>query len=76
MNTYKIRDGFTVRLDEKTVLDGGDVIELDDDTAAMHAHKLEPVESDAPKKTKAAAKAAEPEKADAATDEPLKPASE
>lgn len=55
MSTYKIRDGFTIRLDEQTLLTSPDVIDLDDATAALHTHKLEPVEADAPKKTKAAA---------------------
>lgn len=76
MSTYKIRDGFTVRLDDRTVLGSGDVIDLDDETAALHAHKLEPAETDAPKKPKAAAKADAPEKADAVTDELPKTAAE
>jgi hypothetical protein len=54
---YRIRDGFTFRGDNGAVIGGGDVIELEDDVAALHAHKLELVE-DTPKrgaKTKAAA---------------------
>lgn len=38
---YKIRDGFSF-IDEKyEVKVGGDVIELDDDSAENHSHKLE-----------------------------------
>jgi hypothetical protein len=41
---YKIRDGFTFRGDDGNTAVGGDTIELDDDVAALHAHKLELVE--------------------------------
>lgn len=44
MRTYRIRDGFTVRLDEGQLLQGGAVVEMDDATADRHAHKLEPAE--------------------------------
>lgn len=40
---YKIRDGFTF-VDGADMKIGGDVIELEDDVAANHLHKLEAVE--------------------------------
>ncbi len=63
MSAYKIRDGFTVRLDELTLLTSDDVVELDDDTAALHAHKLEPADPAKAAEAEAAAKAAEAEAA-------------
>jgi hypothetical protein len=44
---YKIRDGFTFRGDDGQTAGGGDMIELDDDVAELHAHKLELVEDPA-----------------------------
>ena len=43
---YKVREGFSVRLDEKTVFLGGEIIELDDETAAAHAVAIEAVEDE------------------------------
>lgn len=57
---YRIRDGFSVVVDERTVCIGGEVVELDDEQAELHAHKLEPVEQAA-----APAKSDKPAKADA-----------
>jgi hypothetical protein len=48
---YKIRDGFTFRGDDGTTAGGGDVIELDDDVAELHAHKLELVEDPAKRRS-------------------------
>lgn len=42
--TYKIRDGFSFVMPDQSVKVGGDTIDLDDDIAANHAHKLELVE--------------------------------
>jgi len=47
--TYKIRDGFTFVMDDRTVKSGGDIVALEDDVAKGHAHKLEPVDSDSKK---------------------------
>lgn len=41
MSQYRIRAGFAIRVDERTVLQGGDFVELDEAGAALHAHKLE-----------------------------------
>jgi hypothetical protein len=53
---YTIREGFTFRGDDGKVAGGGDTIELADDVAKQHLHKLEPVEE--PTKRKAAPKPA------------------
>jgi hypothetical protein len=45
---YMIRNGFTFVDHQGTAKVGGEVIELDDDVAALHLHKLE--EAPAPKK--------------------------
>jgi hypothetical protein len=47
--TYKIRDGFSFVMDDRTVKGGGDIVELEDDVAKGHAHKLEPVETESKK---------------------------
>ena len=49
---YKIREGFTFVNSDQTVAVGGDIIELDDDVATQHAHKLEPVDLPKPKSKK------------------------
>lgn len=49
---YTIREGFTFVNHDQTVSVGGDIIELDDDVAAQHAHKLEPVDVPKPKPKK------------------------
>lgn len=49
---YKIREGFTFVQSDQTVAVGGDIIELDDDVATQHAHKLEPVDLPKPKSKK------------------------
>jgi hypothetical protein len=41
---YMIRDGFTFRGDDGKVAAGGDTIDLEDDVAQLHLHKLEPVD--------------------------------
>lgn len=46
---YKIRAGFTFVMDDRTVKTGGDVLDLEDDVAKDHAHKLEPVEAEGKK---------------------------
>lgn len=48
---YTIRAGFTFRDDDGDLAVGGDTIELEDDVAKLHAHKLELVE-EAPKRRK------------------------
>lgn len=48
---YKIRPGFSF-VGATGVSVGGDIIELDDDIAAQHAHKLEPVDLPKPKPKK------------------------
>lgn len=55
---YRIRDGFSVVVDERTVRTGGEMVELDDEQAELHAHKLEPLEqAAAPAKSEKSAKA-------------------
>jgi hypothetical protein len=44
LKTYRIRSGCSFRLDDTTVRTGGETIELEDDVAASHADKIEPVE--------------------------------
>ncbi len=44
---YIIRSGSSFRLDDVTVLHGGEVIELEDDVAALHADKIDPAPEDA-----------------------------
>lgn len=39
---YFVRHGYVVRVDERTTHEGGAVVELDEETAAAHAHKIEP----------------------------------
>jgi hypothetical protein len=60
VTAYRIRDGFTFKGDDGAVKVGGETIELSADVAALHAHKLEPVEplneetkAPAPKPTRA-----------------------
>lgn len=44
---YSVREGFSVRLpDRPEVYMAGGVIELDDATAELHKHKLEPLSRD------------------------------
>ena len=52
MRIFLIREGFSFVLPNNEVLTGGDKIELPDDIAALHAHKLEEVtkKAKAPKK--------------------------
>jgi hypothetical protein len=50
-NNYKIRDGFSFVMDDRTVKSGGDIVTLEDDVAKSHAHKLELIDSDAKKTT-------------------------
>jgi hypothetical protein len=48
-NKYKIRGGFSFVMDDRTVKSGGDIVDLEDDVARGHAHKLEPVDTDSKK---------------------------
>lgn len=41
MKAYRIRSGCAFKIDALTVKNGGDVIELEDDIAQLHADKLE-----------------------------------
>jgi hypothetical protein len=43
MKNYMIRHGFSFRKDNNEVVGGGQTIELPDDVAANHLHKLEEV---------------------------------
>lgn len=43
MKTYKIRDGFSFRRDDGTIIGGGETIDLAEDVAAQNLHKLEDV---------------------------------
>lgn len=47
---YTIRDGFSFIDDNSEVKAGGEIIELDDDVAAQHLHKLDVVVEEAPAK--------------------------
>lgn len=53
MKTYIIREGFTFVGDDGKQKFGGDTIELEDDVAAVHLHKLELVEAEADPAAKA-----------------------
>lgn len=44
---YRVREGFAVHVNEKTVHLGGDVAELDEHTANRHFHKLEELDAKA-----------------------------
>lgn len=44
--TYRVRENFFVHLDEQKVLKGGDEVELDEETARAHFHKLEEILTD------------------------------
>jgi hypothetical protein len=48
---YTIRDGFTFRGDDGKVASGGDTIDLEDDVAQLHLHKLEPVDEQPKRKS-------------------------
>lgn len=48
---YTIREGFSFVDDSNNVKSGGEIVELEDDVAANHAHKLELVAEKAPAKT-------------------------
>lgn len=45
---YTIREGFTFVCSNNEVKTGGEILELEDDVAANHAHKLELVAESAP----------------------------
>lgn len=64
MKTYIIRAGFTFLMPDNSVKAGGEKIQLDDDVAAQHLHKLEEEPEAKPKKV-AAKPAATPEQAPA-----------
>ena len=58
---YFIRQGFSFRLDNGGIVSGGEAIELEDDVAKLHLHKLDvsdPKEPTPAKKPKKAADAA------------------
>lgn len=44
MTIYKIRSGERFSMDDGTQLFGGNIVDLPDDVAAMHAHRLETVQ--------------------------------
>lgn len=47
---YTVREGFSVKLpDRPDVYVAGGVLELDEEVAKQHAHKLEPISDDAQK---------------------------
>lgn len=46
MRAYLIRSGCRFRTADGQVKSAGDVIELDDDVAQVHADKLEPVQAE------------------------------
>ena len=58
---YMIRNGFTFVEHDGKVKVGGDIVELEDDVAAQHLHKLE--DAPAPKKAAKAPKSAPAETA-------------
>jgi hypothetical protein len=62
---YKVREGFVVHLGERNIHEGGAVLELEDEVAAQHAHKLEIYSAKKEAADKAAAEKAEAEKAEA-----------
>lgn len=66
---YTIRAGFTFRGDDGEVAGGGDIVELEDDVAQLHAHKLELVE-DASKRRKQPTPSADAAGVDPASQEP------
>lgn len=68
---YLIRAGFTFVDHQNNVKGGGDIVELEDDIAALHLHKLE--EPPAPKKT---VKAPKPAPAEAAAGDDAAPAAD
>lgn len=53
MAQYKIRDSFYVFIDENNDFGPGEVVDLTEEQAKLHLHKLEPVE--APKRQRKAA---------------------
>jgi hypothetical protein len=63
MKTYIIRAGFTFLMPDNTVKAGGEKIQLEDDLASQHLHKLEEEPEAKPKKaaTKPAASAEQPQ---------------
>lgn len=69
MKTYRIREGFSFIGDKGQVIPAGELIELSDDVAVLHLHRLEAV-PEAPKSAKpnrqAKAKADDPAAADLA----------
>ncbi|MDY7537674.1 hypothetical protein QN372_00795 [Undibacterium sp. RTI2.1] len=62
MKTYKIREGFSFVMDDNTVKIGGDLIDVEDDVAANHSHKLELVDSPTADKPAATKDQADPAK--------------
>ena len=71
---YQIRAGFSFSTGNGTVLEGGETIELEDDVAKLHMHKLEVLEPAKPppkqEKKPVAPKAQKPEPPDTPTETP------
>jgi hypothetical protein len=44
VKTYRIRSGCSFVRDDGSIATGGEEIELEDDVAAVHAKKIEPVQ--------------------------------
>lgn len=51
---YKVRDQFYVHFNNEKVGKPGEILDLEDEIAALHAHKIELVEEKPAKKAKAA----------------------
>ena len=51
LKKYTIREGFSFVGANNDVKQGGETVELEDDVAVNHAHKLELVDEDAPAKS-------------------------
>ena len=52
MPKYKVRDGYAFKVDEDTTVDGGAVVELEDEDLHLTDHRLEPVEGKPSKPSK------------------------
>lgn len=53
MKTYTIRTGASFRVSDTRLLTGGETVELEDDVAAAHADKLEPLPAEPSPQTSA-----------------------
>lgn len=61
LKQFMIRAGFSFVMPDGAVLTGGDKIDLEDDVAQQHLHKLEEVPAKVPPKKPATAKTTPPE---------------